>query len=408
MEFSLSKEKLSALIYLSKEVNTKFVDLDTLLQSVMDVTTHVMEAEASSLVLIDDETGDLLFHVAQGEKAKVIKTIRMKMGEGIVGMVAKTGKPAIVNNPQNNGQFCKKVDDKSGFQTKTILCVPLKTNTRLWGAIEVLNKLDNTDFDESDLIFCEAIASQVSITIENAMLHKEIVNKERLAAVGQTVAGLAHRIKNVLNGIQGGSFSVDLGIRKNDQSRLKNGWEIVKKNMTFLQELVLDMLTYAKERKPEYEVADLNGLMESICTMIAEKAKEKNISVVWNPCSIGQVVLDPKGMRRSLLNLVSNAVDACEGIESGKVQISSEQIDDKEFRIVVSDNGSGIPKEVQSRLFQMFFSTKGSKGTGLGLAVTHKIITEHQGKIEVNSETGKGTRFIITLPWKKELPGKES
>jgi len=400
---SLNTAELNALIEVSRTVNAH-LDLDTVLESVMSVTTDVMHVAASSLVLVDEETGDLMFHVARGEHAETIKPIRMKPGEGIVGWVVESGQPLVVNDVNQDERFNNKVDEESGFETRSILCVPLTTATRLWGAIEIINKLDGSDFGDRDLRLCEAVAAQAAIAIENAMLHKQIVQTARMAAIGQTVAGLAHCIKNVLNGIQGGSYMVDVGLRKDEPGKMAKGWEIVKKNNTFMQELVLDMLTYSKEREPEYETANVNDIVESTCNLMATKASQKGVYVKWTPNdALDQVVLDPKGIRRCLLNLVSNAVDACENGGTGLVDVSTELAGGDKFRIKIADNGCGISQEERDKLFQMFFSTKGSKGTGLGLPVTHKIITEHKGTIDVDSQLGQGTVFTITLPLLREI-----
>jgi signal transduction histidine kinase len=398
MSTALNTEELNALIRVSKTVNAH-LDLDTVLGSVMSVTTSVMRVEASSLVLIDAETGDLLFHVARGKKAEAVKPIRMKQGEGIVGWVVQSGKPAIVNDVASDERFCGKVDENSGFKTRAIACVPLATKNRLWGAIEIINKLDGSEFDEHDLALCEAVAAQAAIAIENAVLHKEIMEKERLAAVGQTIAGLAHCIKNVLSGLQGGSYMVDLGLHKEDPQTLSTGWEMVKRNSGFMQELVLDMLTYSKERQPVYKLVDVNEIIQAVCDLMGQKAADKGVTVTWTPNpKLNEVELDPKGIRRCLLNLVSNAVDACGGGNGGCVEVCTEIPDGGMFYIKISDNGCGISDEDKEKLFQMFFSTKGSRGTGLGLPVTHKIITEHNGEIAVESKIGEGTTFTVTLP----------
>jgi len=402
MAASLDTGELNALIQVSKTVNAH-LDLDTVLESVMSVTTEVMQVEASCLVLVDDETGDLLFHVARGAKAEAVKPIIMKCGEGIVGWVVESGKPTIVNDVTSDPRFYSKVDEDSGFETRAILCVPLATKNRLWGAIEVINKLDDGEFDDRDLELCEAVAAQAAIAIENAVLHADIVRTERLAAIGQTIAGLAHCIKNVLHGIQGGSYMVDLGLRKDDPETLSRGWEIVRKNNTFMQELVLDMLTYSKDRQPECMPADINEIVQGICDLMGQKAAQRGVTISWTPNpGLSEVVLDPKGIRRCLLNLVSNAVDACDGADGGCVEVLTETSGTETFRVKISDNGCGISDEDKEKLFQVFFSTKGSKGTGLGLPVTHKIITEHKGQIEVDSKVGGGTTFTITLPLKSE------
>jgi signal transduction histidine kinase len=225
-----------------------------------------------------------------------------------------------------------------------------------------------------------------------------------LAAIGETITGLAHCIRNVLNGIQGGSYMVDLGFRKDDSAKVMKGWDIVRRNNAFLQDLVLDMLTYSKEREPEYELVDVNALVSSLVSLMEMKAKERNVYISWTQnTSLTKLVLDPKGIQRCLLNLISNAIDACAQNQEGHVRISTSKISGERFCICVADDGCGISEENRSKLFQMFFSTKGSKGTGLGLAVTKKIITEHGGEIEVESEVDNGTRFFIKLPLREEL-----
>lgn len=402
---TLGTEELAALIEVSKTVNGHLA-LDAVLESVMAVTAEVMHAEASSLVLKED-SGDLLFHVAHGEKAGAVKPIRMKEGQGIVGWVVQKGEPVIVNDVANDPRFCCTVDKESGFQTRAILCVPMMSGGDAWGAIEVLNPLRGDEFDDADLALCEAIAAQAAIAIENARLHRRIVQTERLAAVGETVAGMAHCIKNVLNGIQGGSFMVESGLKKKDPSRTVKGWEIVSKNNTFLKDLVMDMLTYSKEREPEYEECDVNEIVESVCALMAAKAREKGTEVVCTPApGLKPVVVDPTGIRRCLMNLVSNAADACEEVKQGTVRVAVEPRDGDGLRISVGDNGCGIEEEDKARLFKMFFSTKGSRGTGLGLPVTHKIIEEHGGTLSVESTVGEGTTFIIDLPLRKEVDSR--
>jgi signal transduction histidine kinase len=400
---SIKSDELDALIQISNIINTH-LDLDNVLESVMSVTTDMMKAEASSLFLIDAETDELIFHVATGEKANKIKSIRMKKSEGIVGSVIDSGKAEIINDVTKDPRFFQKVDKESGFITRSILCVPLKTTNRLLGAIEVLNKLGGGHFNNHDLMLCNAIAGQSAIAIENAMLHKQIVKTERLAAIGETIAGLAHCIKNVLNGIQGGSYMIDLGFRKDESVKVMKGWEIVKKNNIFLQDLVLDMLTYSKDREPEYELVDINDLISTLCNLMETKAKEKNVDISWVPnTSLKNIALDPKGIKRCLLNLISNAIDACAIKEEGLVRVSANKINKHLFNVTVEDNGCGIREENRKKLFQMFNSTKGSKGTGLGLVVTKKIINEHGGEIEVESEVEKGSKFIVMLPLNENI-----
>jgi signal transduction histidine kinase len=236
-------------------------------------------------------------------------------------------------------------------------------------------------------------------------LEKELVKSERLAAVGQTVAGLAHGIKNILHGLKGGSYLVDIGIKRDDTEKLKKGWDTIKRNIGRTSNLVMDLLSYSKEREPEYEVCMPNEIIKDVCELLKDKAEENNIEILTDfSDAIGEVIMDSSIIHEALLNLASNAVDAClfdeDVSKKWQVKLKTEIEPDNVIRFEVSDNGAGMDQEVLQKLFTSFFSTKGHRGTGLGLMVTRKLIEEHQGKIEVMSRLGQGTTFTVRLPYK--------
>ncbi len=235
-------------------------------------------------------------------------------------------------------------------------------------------------------------------------LEKELLKSERLAAIGQTVAGLAHGIKNILHGLKGGSYLVDIGIKKDESEKLKKGWEMIKRNIGRTSNLVMDLLSYSKERQPEIETCSPNQIADDVCALLQDKARENNIKLVKDfDDSIGEVLMDPNSVHEVLLNLMSNAVDACLFDENtGKnfqVDLKTTHEKDNVIKFEISDNGVGMDEEVIRKLFTSFFSTKGHRGTGLGLLVTRKLIEEHNGSIDVHSQPGKGTTFIVRMPY---------
>ena len=239
-------------------------------------------------------------------------------------------------------------------------------------------------------------------------LEKELVQSERLAAIGQTIAGLAHGIKNILHGLKGGSYLVDIGINKNDTEKLKKGWDMIKRNVGRTSNLVMDLLSYSKEREPEYEICRPNEIAKEVCDLLQDKAIRNKVEIITKfDDAIGEVSMDPNTIHESLLNLMSNAVDAClfdeNMAKTWQVALKSTKEENNIIKFEVSDNGAGMDKEVLKQLFTSFFSTKGHRGTGLGLMVTRKLIKEHGGTIEVNSQLGKGTVFTIRLPYKECL-----
>ncbi|MCS7202163.1 MAG: HD domain-containing protein [Dictyoglomus sp.] len=166
-------KELNILQEIGFQINSTF-RLKDLLNLIMTLSKETLEAEASSLMLLDEKTNDLTFEIALGEKGDVIKKFRIPLGEGIAGWVAKTGEPLIANNVEEDPRFAKKYDSATSFRTKSILCVPLKTKEKIVGVIEVLNKKGNDNFDENDLNLLQAIANQAAIAIENARLYQNL------------------------------------------------------------------------------------------------------------------------------------------------------------------------------------------------------------------------------------------
>ena len=234
-------------------------------------------------------------------------------------------------------------------------------------------------------------------------LEREKLDAERLSAVGQTVAGLAHTIKNILMGLEGGMYMVHSGLNKNDRERTTEGWEILEKNFDKITSLVKDFLSFAKGRLPEVRKVDPNKLVTDIVELYHDTALQAGIKLVCKTDSkIGQAPIDPDGIHTCLTNLVSNAIDACMMSEKKNLQIVLAVKETDDILIFeVSDNGMGMDYNIKKKLFTTFFTTKGGGGTGLGLLTTRKIVQEHGGQIEFDSEEGKGSVFRICLPRKR-------
>jgi PAS domain S-box-containing protein len=238
-------------------------------------------------------------------------------------------------------------------------------------------------------------------------LEKELLSAERLAAVGQTVAGMAHCVKNILLGLKGGSYLVNIGIDKDNTEKLKSGWQMVQRNIDRTSELVQDLLSYSKEREPEYAPCSPNQIAADVCELLRQAAANQNVRIVENlSAEVGDAVMDGRSLHRALMNLVANAIDACRDdpnpAKEHWVSMTTALEEGSAIRFEVQDNGSGMNDEVKEKIFSSFFSTKGPKGTGLGLLVTRKLIEENNGEIRVESQEGEGTKFVMRLPFRTE------
>ena len=249
-----------------------------------------------------------------------------------------------------------------------------------------------------------AIGHQAGLAIENTLFYNDKIQAERLAAVGQTIATLSHHIKNILQGIRSGSYLIDLGLNEKDESIVRRGWTIVEKNQTRIYNMVMDMLSFSKDREPALEPADLNETVGEVFELMQPRAEELGVRLEWQPgANLSRVMIDPEGIHRAVLNIVTNAIDASEGSPTPRSRSGpSGTPASRMARIIIADNGPGIDEADIPSVFQIFASTKGSSGTGLGLPVSQKIIREHGGKIVVQSRLGQGAAFFLELPMSRE------
>ncbi|MFP3869272.1 MAG: PAS domain S-box protein [Syntrophobacteria bacterium] len=238
-------------------------------------------------------------------------------------------------------------------------------------------------------------------------LEQELIQSARMAAMGQAMAGIAHGVKNILHGMKLGAFMVDKGLNGEKPELLQKGWKLVRKNIDRISKMTLDMLSYARSGPPARQKCCLNTLVSEVCELMAEKARQRQISLVSDlDSSLAEVTVDPEGINTCLLNLVTNAIEAFpEGGGGGRITISTRDQAEAGVRLDVRDTGKGMSKELQQKIFKNLYSTKGARGTGLGLAITQKIVHEHDGTIQVESELNKGSCFTITLP--KEDPATQ-
>ena len=234
---------------------------------------------------------------------------------------------------------------------------------------------------------------------------QKLIEAERLAAVGQTVAGLSHAIKNITGGLKGGAFVLEKGIELDDQKYLLQGWEMIKGNVDKITNLSLDLLNYAKATDLNVQATDPNEPAREIIDLMRPRAQELGIDLVSDFAqNLSTCQFDAGLICRCLLNLVTNAIDACThdgpGLQDKMVTMRTKKTRGWGIEYQVFDNGCGMNAEVKRNIFKRFFSTKGSEGTGLGLMITQKIVDEHNGVIEVESQEGAGSKFFIKLPKK--------
>jgi signal transduction histidine kinase len=237
---------------------------------------------------------------------------------------------------------------------------------------------------------------------------RRLVQAERMAAMGETVAGLAHAIKNISGGLKGGAFVVEKGLSLDNSQYLQEGWRMVRDNVERIQQLALDLLNIAKPGVRNARAVDPNQPLQEVYQLVQPQAGQFGIQIKLTSLpAAAPVTMEAEGIHRCLLNLVNNALDACCQCRSGQsspmIELSC-RCSDQWLVYEVKDNCGGMQPAVKEKLFQGFFTTKGSRGTGIGLMLTRKIVEAHNGKIEVDSEQGRGSTFTIRLPLGTKKP----
>lgn len=369
------------------------------------------------------------------------------------------------------------------------LCVPLQGRYAVVGALYVdtytspgaiIQSGYQARFTDEHLRLMTAIGYQAALAIEDTYYYSAMVQSERLAAMGQTIATLSHHIKNILQGMRGGSYLIEAGLRREDTAAVRRGWSILERNQERISSLVMDMLTFSKEREPEKVDADLNETVADVVELMQSRAAELGVQLLFEPDpQLPTARFDPDALHRAVLNIVTNAIDAAvesdpspeedddnedgdePGLEirsdghpagdepevvdwperptalmpftvvdtdaagpappddfsnvdadrhqtaqppAGKVLVSTSFQAEQGWTIAVRDSGPGINPEDREKIFSLFESGKGARGTGLGLPVSEKIMREHGGSIELaETETRDGVQlrgacFLLHLP----------
>jgi signal transduction histidine kinase/pSer/pThr/pTyr-binding forkhead associated (FHA) protein len=450
---------LKLLYQLGAALGSSF-DIQQVLEVVMDLVFEHVKADRGIIMLVDEKTSDVVTKVvrtrveqAKKEKEKekhkdesdetampLIKPVGAD-GDGAKATAAAGAAAAdsdathngngagpdgdtkihasrtIINHVVNNGEgvlSANAMTDQRFSSGKSVhamsirsaLCVPIKARKldgkggdEVLGVIYVDSSAKNYTYAPDQLRLLTAIGLQAGLAIQNAKLYQAGLQAERLAAIGETTAALSHSIKNILQALRGGADVVEMGIRANNLVQASKGWRVAERNLQKIYNLTMNLLAYSKPREPRKEMVNPRVLINDCVELIAQGANEKGVMVVADVDRDHPAIpLDPDGMHQVMMNLLSNALDACEP-QRGLIRVVGHYDgENKQSILEVIDNGVGVPASMMKHMFELFHSTKGNRGTGLGLAVAKKIVDEHEGSITVKSTAGEGTVFTVRLP----------
>ncbi|MBE7469941.1 MAG: GAF domain-containing protein [Anaerolineales bacterium] len=438
---------------------TSTLDLQKTLTLITDHTTQLMNVAAASVVLRDDEAGEVWFAAASGEGSEAVIGLHMALGQGLAGWVADKGEAVIVPDVYADQRFFPDMDKTSGFTTQSILCVPLQTKGHTIGAIEVMNKKSG-EFNKEDLALLQALAAPAAAAIENAQLYEEqswaikrlaetqrqLVQSAKLAGVGELAAGIAHEINNPLTTIIGlTSLLLDTKAPTTQREQIED-LQMVNREARRARDIVRGLLNFARADTPKREVTNLNRLIEECIFLVYTKSISHKIELRKSLEPLPEMSLDVNQMKQVIVNLLNNAIQAMQNngdrpailtvsttfvnpltaapasqppnsngrkkrkriltdttplITSQQDSLDLKAGEETEPTVVckISDTGHGIQPEHIDKIFDPFFTTKEvGQGTGLGLSISYGIMEKHGGHITVESTRGEGTIFSLTFP----------
>ena len=438
---------LKLLYQLGAALGSSFT-VQQVLEVVMDLTFEHVKADRGMILLTDERTNELTPRVvrvrreeeparakkdqkhlsddthlpisiepdgdANGNGEKADEPEKFHASRTIVNHVMSSGEGVLSSNAMTDQRFSKgKSVHNMGI--RSALCVPIKMRRlerqnvkagapapspeEIVGVIYIDSSVKNYTYSADQLRLLSAIGLQAGMAIQNAKLFQQGLAAERLAAIGETTAALSHSIKNILQALRGGADVVEMGIKGNNITQASKGWRIVDRNLEKIYNLTMNLLAYSRPREPRLEMINPRVLINECLELVAPSANDKGVMALADVDRDHPAVpLDPDGLHQIIMNLLSNALDAVEP-QTGLIRVVCHyDADNKQTVIEVIDNGPGIQPAMMSHLFELFHSTKGNRGTGIGLAVTKKIVEEHEGSITVKSAPGEGTTFTIKLP----------
>lgn len=419
-------------------------DTPTLLGLILQKAREITQADGGSLYLMEEagEHRQLRFAVVQNDSLAMPfegKTLQVN-NHSLAGYVATTG--AVLNlddayAPPAGAPFeiDRRYDQETGYRTKSILVVPMKTpDGRVVGVLELINyKTDPVRrFTTREEIEREArpfparfedlavsVASQAAVALESSRLHAEleaalasihasqsrVVQVERLRALGEMAGGLAHDFNNTLAAILG---RAQLLQSQAGDPEVRRGLQVIEEAALEGARTIRRLQEFARRRRdrPSQSV-ELNQVVDEVVELTRprwrDEAQARSITyeVQVETTAVSPVVGDPHELREALTNVVLNALDAMPS--GGRLTLKTEREDDC-VRCVIADTGVGMTEEVRRRIFDPYFTTKGERGSGLGLSVMYGIISRYGGEVEVESRPGHGSTFIIRLPAAEAMP----
>jgi len=406
-----SLDRLSRLMKIGAAISSE-LDLDALLRTISQTTSHLLQAERSTVFVVDPVKSELWSRVAEGLDNK---EIHIPLSAGIAGQVATTGNPVRISDAYRDPRFNPEVDKKTGYQTRSILCVPMRNRRgQVIGVFQVLNKRDG-EFTTLDEQLLASLSSQAAVAVENAKLYEEVQRTlAQLQALDRMktdfLNAISHELRTPLAPILGyteillggGMGTLPTNALRGVQAIADSGKRLLNLIESLLAFIRLDQGAMALKREP----TDVSALLLAEVEAFRDRATERKLTLkVIAPEQLPLILADPQELTMALKHLLDNALKFTPA--GGTISVSARQTTEGEglpgVEIAVQDTGIGIPADQHEKIFERFYQADSSLtrqygGVGIGLAVVKQTIEAHGSSVVVESEPGKGSTFRFALP----------
>ncbi len=413
VEYFLFKNKYDYRETLGKfsKAMVSILDLQSLSKRIIETIAQTMGVEKASLFLINEEKGGYVLQESKNIKMASPSPLLPK-GDPLPRYLQKIGE-IIVREELIKGANIpelKSVIEQMGLLEAEV-SIPLISKEQLIGMINLSQKFNKDIYYHEDIELLSTLANQTSIAIENARLYEDLKKSksymrraDRLASLGTLAAGLAHEIRNPLVAIK--TFTQLLPERFEDEEFRNHFTNIASAEVDRISSLITELLDFARPSDPKLEYEDINSILDGMILLVSTETKKKQINIIKNYTSdLPPIMIDREQIKQVFLNILLNSIEATP--ERGEVTVKTRSFvkpaGEPYIQIEFTDTGRGIPTEHLEDIFTPFFTTK-DKGSGLGLSISHQIVQDHRGYIDVESELNKGSSFFVNLPLNQEHP----
>ena len=387
------------------------LDLQSLSKRIIEMITQAMGVEKASLFLMNEEKGGYVLQESKNMEMALAPPLLPK-GDPLPRYLQKVGEIIVREEliKRTNISESKSVIEQMGLLGAEA-SIPLISKGQLIGIINLSQKFNKDIYYHEDIELLTTLSNQTSIAIENARLYEGLKKSksymrraDRLASLGTLAAGLAHEIRNPLVAIK--TFTQLLPERFEDEEFRNHFTHIASAEVDRISSLITELLDFARPSDPKLAYEDINGILDGMILLVSTETKKKQINIIKNYApDLPLIQIDREQIKQVFLNILLNSIEATP--ERGNVIVKTRSFVKPEgesyIQVEFTDTGRGIPAEHLEDIFTPFFTTK-DKGSGLGLSISHQIVQDHRGYIDVESELNKGSSFFVNLPLKQEHP----